>query len=78
MGKSLFLGDLHLGHKNALAYDNRPFKSIEEHDSLILKNWKETVTDEDDLYLMGDISLYGTGKTIEILKSMPGKLHLLR
>ena len=35
-----FISDLHFGHKNCLAYDNRPFQDIEEHDKAIIENWK--------------------------------------
>ena len=30
MNKVFFTGDLHVGHENVLAFDNRPFKTVEE------------------------------------------------
>lgn len=40
---NFFIVDLHFGHKNILAFDNRPFKNIEEHDEYIMNNWNKTV-----------------------------------
>ena len=30
MGEIFFTGDLHFGHANVIAFDNRPFESVEE------------------------------------------------
>ena len=38
-----YIGDLHFGHKNCLAFDNRPFKDTEEHDKALINNWNEVV-----------------------------------
>lgn len=51
-----FISDLHIGHTNVLSFDNRPFKSIEEHDEALIKNWNSVVGMDDDVYLLGDIS----------------------
>ena len=50
-----FISDLHIRHTNVLSYDNRPFTTIEEHDSVIMKNWNDRVTESDDVYILGDI-----------------------
>jgi calcineurin-like phosphoesterase family protein len=73
-----FISDLHFGHGNCLAFDDRPFTSIEAHDAFIIENWNETVGVDDDVYILGDISWYNSTKTIEIFKQLNGRLHLIR
>ena len=35
-----YISDLHLFHENAIAFDLRPFASLQEMHDTILKNWK--------------------------------------
>ena len=49
--------DLHIGHNKPFIYETRGFSSIEEHDTAILKNWNNVVTDEDTVYILGDLCL---------------------
>ena len=72
-----FISDLHFGHKNILTYDNRPFKTIEEHDNALVKNWNNTISNDDEVYILGDISWHNVTKTIEIVKSLNGVKHLI-
>lgn len=51
-----FISDLHFGHKNVLAFDNRPFDNIEQHDNALIRNWNNAVNIDDDVYILGDIS----------------------
>lgn len=73
-----FISDLHFGHKNCLAFDNRPFNTVEEHDEYIIKSWNDTVDIDDDVYILGDISWYNSTKTIEIFRKLNGRLHLIK
>lgn len=75
--KAFFISDLHFGHKNVLAYDNRPFVNIEENDKELIRRWNEVVTDIDTVYILGDISWYSTPQTIEIVKQLKGSKHLI-
>ena len=72
-----FISDLHFGHKNVLSYDNREFKSIEEHNEYLIKQWNSVVGIEDEVYILGDISWYPTMKTIAIFKRLNGLKHLI-
>jgi len=76
--KIFFTSDTHFGHTNVIKYSNRPFPSIWEHDKALIKNWNDVVGKEDDVYHLGDFSLTGTGRTIQILSQLNGKIHLLR
>lgn len=76
MGKVFYISDLHFGHKNILAYDNRPFKTVEEHDEELLCRWNNKVSIDDDVWILGDISWYNATKTIEIFKRLNGTKHL--
>ena len=73
-----FISDLHFGHVNCLAFDNRPFNTIEEHDKYIIDKWNETVKSDDNVYILGDISWHTVPKTIEIFKNLNGNKHLIK
>lgn len=74
---NFFIADLHLGHKNCLSFDNRPFLNIEEQDEKIISNWNNVVSPFDDVYILGDISWYDATKTLEIFKKLNGIKHLI-
>lgn len=72
-----FIADTHFGHKNALAFDARPFKDIEEHDKALISRWNNAVGIDDEVFILGDLSWYNVTKTIEIVKSLNGIKHLI-
>lgn len=71
-----FISDLHFGHQNCLAYDNREFPSIEAHDEALIEAWNSVVEIDDDVWILGDFSWYPATKTIEIFKRLNGVKHL--
>lgn len=76
--RTLGWSDLHLGHKNIIEYEKRPFKSVDLMDRVLLKTWRETVKSSDVLWNFGDVTL-GHSRTWleETLKNLPGKKILI-
>jgi calcineurin-like phosphoesterase family protein len=72
-----FIADAHLGHMGIITYCGRPFASAEEQDALILKNWNETVTPDDDVYIIGDLMVPTEAGPASYLEKLNGRLHLL-
>jgi calcineurin-like phosphoesterase family protein len=50
-----YTSDLHFGHENVIKYCNRPFKSTDEMDDCLIKNWNSRVTPNDTVYIVGDL-----------------------
>jgi calcineurin-like phosphoesterase family protein len=79
MGKIFYTSDLHLGHKNAIRFDNRPWNSIDEMDEGLIERWNKKVSPDDTVYILGDISWYkDIKKTVSLLKRLNGKKILIR
>jgi calcineurin-like phosphoesterase family protein len=49
-----FTADTHFGHANIIEYCKRPFKSLEEMNSKLIKNWNERVKEDDMVIFLGD------------------------
>lgn len=49
-----YISDLHIGHANAIKFDNRPFADINEMNNAIIENWNSRVKTTDTVYILGD------------------------
>jgi calcineurin-like phosphoesterase family protein len=69
--------DLHFNHDKFFLYAPRDFKSVEEMNKYIVNRWNDTITDEDDVYILGDLMLNDNDTGMELLRSLNGKLHII-
>ena len=69
--------DLHFGHNKDFLYKPRGFDSIQQHDEQIIKNWNEIITDEDEIYILGDLMLNDNEYGLKCLKQLKGKIHVI-
>lgn len=73
-----FTSDLHLGHENIIRYCNRPFKDAIEMNHAIIDNWNDTVSDNDEVYILGDLCMSGVKIVESYLHRMKGIKYLIR
>lgn len=74
-----FTADLHFCHKNIIMMCERPFASLDEMHTALIKNWNAVVGRNDEVYLLGDFIYRGKGKQAnEILSQLRGKKYLIR
>ena len=63
---------------NVIRFDNRPFTSVEEMDSELIRRWNSKVGAKDVVYILGDISWYNDEKTTEIMNQLNGRKILIK
>lgn len=72
-----YIADLHLGHTNIIRLSKRPYTTIDEMDKDLIDKWNSVVSDNDDIYIVGDL-IFRTNKGYEYyLKQLKGKKHLI-
>ena len=71
-----YISDLHIGHKNCLTFDNRPYFTLEEMKNDIIDKWNSVVTANDEVYSLGDM-FWNNDDAIEVLPKLNGKKFLV-
>ena len=72
MGKIYVISDTHFNHKNIIEYCNRPFKSVEEMNDTLIKNWNDVVSNDDTVFFLGDFCLGPREEIIKIASQLNG------
>ncbi len=73
-----YIADMHFGYEPILTLAKRPFATIEEMDEAIISNWNERVKDEDEVYILGDVSLALGPVPLKYVSRLKGRKHLIR
>lgn len=72
MSKQFFIADTHFGHNRIIEYEERPFKTVQEMDETLIRNWNSVVGKFDRTYVLGDFSFYGKQETTALLSRLKG------
>jgi calcineurin-like phosphoesterase family protein len=73
-----FTSDLHFGHENIIRFCNRPFDSVHEMNVEICRSINSKVGPEDELWILGDLALGNSQKTIPIVRHLTaGTIHFV-
>lgn len=76
--RKFYIADWHYGHTNCLHFDNRPFTSVEEMDSELIRRWNDVVTDADVVYVLGDMFWCKSSEAQPVLDILRGTKILIR
>lgn len=76
--KKFYIADMHLGHKNVLRFDGRPFPNTEYMTEVMVNRWNACVTAEDTVYILGDMFWLGEKESVEIMRRLNGHKILVK
>jgi calcineurin-like phosphoesterase family protein len=79
MSNIWFTSDTHFGHRSILTFCPNTRLGIDhnDHDEILIRNWGNTVSEDDTVYMLGDIFFCGATRANEIMDRLPGKKHLI-
>lgn len=72
-----FTSDLHLGHENVITSCGRNYATVDEMNDNLIDRWNAKVSENDEVYILGDLSYRSPVHISSYLKRMAGKKHLL-
>lgn len=76
--KKFYIADWHYDHKNVLAYDNRPFFTVDEMNREQIERWNGAVEKDDLVYSLGDMFWCPSKQAIQILDQLNGTKILVK
>jgi calcineurin-like phosphoesterase family protein len=77
MARIFITADTHFGDSNIIAYEKRPFSSIEDMDNQMIASWNSVVNEDDIVFHLGDVGLYPLLKMQDIIKKLNGNKILI-
>lgn len=78
MSKKFYIADWHYGHANCIAFDNRPFTTVEEMNASLIERWNSVVTNTDIVYVLGDMFWCKVSEAIAVLDQLNGQKFLIK
>lgn len=78
MGKKFYISDLHFCHNNVIAFDNRPFKTINEMNEELINRWNSVVSNGDLVYILGDMFWCSPKEATPIIDRLNGQKILVK
>ncbi len=67
-----YIADTHFGHENVTVFSGRPYGSMEEMNSDLVRRWNDKVRNTDTVYVLGDM-FFRCDCAEEILAQLKGE-----
>lgn len=72
-----FTSDHHFNHKNVIKHCKRPFKDVEEMNSVLIERWNSKVGKNDIVYHLGDFTLSGKVIASSVFSQLNGNIWVV-
>ncbi|NLI92019.1 MAG: hydrolase [Peptococcaceae bacterium] len=72
-----YTADQHFGHSNIIRFCDRPFKNVAEMDETLINNWNNAVSDDDIVYILGDLVFRSEKSASYYVDRLKGTKHLI-
>ena len=72
-----YIADTHFRHANVMVYDKRPWDDVDVMEQDMIERWNKRVTNEDDVYILGDFCWGKQKDWLRILSLLKGKKHII-
>jgi calcineurin-like phosphoesterase family protein len=78
--KTYITSDLHFGHTNILKYnpDTRVYKDVATMNAKMIREWNETVGQDDLVYILGDVAFCNERDAVAIMQQLAGRKILVK
>lgn len=73
-----FTSDLHSYHEKIIHHCGRPFRDVQVMNEKLIHNWNSIVSPDDDVYILGDVTMKGPELAFAVLSRLVGKKYLIR
>jgi len=78
MAKTWFTADTHFGHSNIIKYCNRPFKTVEIMDAVLIRNWNARIKPHDLVMFLGDFAYKDKARVEDYLSKLHGHITFIK
>lgn len=73
-----FTADLHFYHDKIIRHTQRPFQNVEEMNQTLIRKWNNKISYDDEVYILGDLTMKGADIASACLSPLRGRKHLIR
>lgn len=71
------ISDNHFNHESIIAYEERPFKDVNDMTEQMIYEWNEMISDKDEVYVLGDFAWGNKENVSNIISRLNGRKILV-
>ena len=75
--KVWLMSDLHIGHDRDFVWAKRGFSNVQAHNETLIRNIKQCVGENDEFFILGDLTLGDLDAAAPYLRQIPGHIHVI-